>query len=83
MRQPKVEIMPSGHFVARSSDFIIYSVEAKNIDAVVKTFGPCTRLSVMTRSRLTCLCSYETGGYCWWSDFLQSSRNGSVREASP
>lgn len=34
--------MQSGHLVSRCSDFIIYSVEAKNIDAVVKTFGPCT-----------------------------------------
>lgn len=39
--QPKVEIMRSGHFVSRCSDYIIYSVEAKNIDAVVKAFGPC------------------------------------------
>jgi prephenate dehydrogenase (NADP+) len=42
LRQSKVEIMQSGHLVSRCSDFIIYSVEAKNIDAVVKTFGPCT-----------------------------------------
>ena len=41
LRQPRVEIMQSGHLVSRCSDFIIYSVEAKNIDAVVKTFGPC------------------------------------------
>jgi len=41
LRQPKVEIMQSGHLVSRCSDFIIYSVEAKNIDAVVKAFGPC------------------------------------------
>jgi prephenate dehydrogenase (NADP+) len=33
--------MQNGHFVSRCSDFIIYSVEAKNIDAVVKAFGPC------------------------------------------
>jgi prephenate dehydrogenase (NADP+) len=33
--------MQSGHFVSRCSDYIIYSVEAKNIDAVVKAFGPC------------------------------------------
>jgi prephenate dehydrogenase (NADP+) len=41
LRQPNVEIMQSGHFVSRCSDYIIYSVEAKNIDAVVKAFGPC------------------------------------------
>lgn len=43
--QPKVEIMPNGHLVSRGSDYIIYSVEAKNIDAIVKTFGPCMLLS--------------------------------------
>jgi prephenate dehydrogenase (NADP+) len=36
--------MRSGHFVSRCSDYIIYSVEAKNIDAVVKAFGPCMPL---------------------------------------
>ena len=41
LRQPKVEIMRNGHLVSRASDYIIYSVEAKNIDAVVRTFGPC------------------------------------------
>jgi prephenate dehydrogenase (NADP+) len=35
--------MPNGHLVSRSSDYIIYSVEAKNIDEVVETFGPCMR----------------------------------------
>ena len=33
--------MQTGHLVSRCSDFIIYSVEAKNIDVVVKAFGPC------------------------------------------
>lgn len=41
LSQPKVEIMRTGHLVSRVSDYIIYSVEAKNIDAVVKLFGPC------------------------------------------
>ena len=40
--QPNVEILKTGHLVSRVSDYIIYSVEAKNIDAVVKLFGPCT-----------------------------------------
>jgi hypothetical protein len=43
--QPKVEIMPNGHLVSRGSDYIIYSVEAKNIDSVVKIFGPCMPLA--------------------------------------
>ena len=52
LRQPKVEIMQNGHLVSRCSDYIIYSVEAKNIDAVVKAFGPC----MMTRSLLMDVC---------------------------
>jgi prephenate dehydrogenase (NADP+) len=45
--QPRVEIMQSGQFVSRCSDYIIYSVEAKNIDAVVRACGPCMRSSVI------------------------------------
>ena len=33
--------MRDGHAVARSSDFIIYSVEAESIDKVVAEYGPC------------------------------------------
>jgi len=47
MHQSNVEIMANGHLVSRCSDFIIYSVEAKNIDAVVKAFGPCTLLTTI------------------------------------
>lgn len=50
LSQPKVEIMRSGHFVSRCSDYIIYSVEAKNIDAVVKAFGPCMQLSAYLKA---------------------------------
>ena len=48
--QPRVEIMQSGQFVSWCSDYIIYSVEAKNIDAVVKACGPCRRSSVIPMS---------------------------------
>ena len=33
--------MRNGHAVARSSDFIIYSVEAESINKVVAEYGPC------------------------------------------
>jgi len=33
--------MQDGHLVSRESDFIIYSVEAEYLDAVVKQYGPC------------------------------------------
>ncbi|KAF1999625.1 prephenate dehydrogenase-like protein [Amniculicola lignicola CBS 123094] len=52
--QPKVEIMTNGHFVSRCSDYIIYSVEAKNIDAVVKTFGPSTKLGAIVGGQTSC-----------------------------
>jgi prephenate dehydrogenase (NADP+) len=41
--QKNIEIFPNGHFVSRSSDWIMYSVEAKNIDAVVARYGPSTK----------------------------------------
>ncbi|PSN67492.1 prephenate dehydrogenase [Corynespora cassiicola Philippines] len=52
--QPKVEIMTSGHFVSRCSDYIIYSVEAKNIDAVVKAYGPSTKLGAIVGGQTSC-----------------------------
>jgi hypothetical protein len=40
--------MKDGHAVARSSDFIIYSVEAEFIGNVVAQFGPCMSIHVYT-----------------------------------
>ncbi|KAH7401114.1 hypothetical protein DE146DRAFT_654955 [Phaeosphaeria sp. MPI-PUGE-AT-0046c] len=51
---PKVEIMQNGHLVSRCSDFIIYSVEAKNIDAVVKVFGPSTKVGAIVGGQTSC-----------------------------
>ena len=39
--RPNIYPMQDGHAVARSSDFIIYSVEAEFIDKVVAQYGPC------------------------------------------
>ncbi|ORY14770.1 prephenate dehydrogenase [Clohesyomyces aquaticus] len=46
--------MPNGHLVSRCSDYIIYSVEAKNIDTVVKTFGPSTKLGAIVGGQTSC-----------------------------
>jgi len=46
-RQKNVSILQNGHFVSRSSDWIMYSVEAKNIDAVVAAYGPSTKLGAI------------------------------------
>ncbi|KAF2244088.1 Prephenate dehydrogenase [Trematosphaeria pertusa] len=52
--RPKVEILRSGHLVSRCSDYIIYSVEAKNIDSVVKAFGPSTKLGAIVGGQTSC-----------------------------
>jgi len=36
-----ITVLKNGHHVARSSDFIMYAVEAEYIDRVVAEFGPC------------------------------------------
>lgn len=36
-----VKVLKDGHAVSRSSDFIMYSVEAEFIVDVVKEYGPC------------------------------------------
>jgi prephenate dehydrogenase (NADP+) len=36
-----VHIYSNGHLVSRQSDYILYSVEAELIDAVVAQYGPC------------------------------------------
>lgn len=41
--------MKDGHHVSRISDFIIYSVEAEYISAVVKEYGPCKFFSRVQR----------------------------------
>ena len=38
---PGISVLPNGHHVSRTSDFIIYSVEAEFIDRVVAEYGPC------------------------------------------
>ncbi|QIW95568.1 hypothetical protein AMS68_001086 [Peltaster fructicola] len=42
-----ITIMSNGHLVSRSSDWIMYSVEAKNINAVVSLYGPSTKLGAI------------------------------------
>ncbi|KAF9740379.1 hypothetical protein PMIN02_004568 [Paraphaeosphaeria minitans] len=51
---PNVEILRTGHLVSRVSDYIIYSVEAKNIDAVAKQFGPSTKLGAVVGGQTSC-----------------------------
>ncbi|KAG5640976.1 hypothetical protein DXG03_006469 [Asterophora parasitica] len=44
---PHITPMVDGHAVSRSSDFIMYSVEAEFIDRVVQQYGPSTKLNAV------------------------------------
>lgn len=43
----RITVMKDGHDVSRSSDFIIYSVEAESIGKVVKEYGPSTKYNAI------------------------------------
>ncbi|KXS99538.1 hypothetical protein AC578_4250 [Pseudocercospora eumusae] len=45
--QKNVTIFENGHLVSRSSDWIMYAVEAKNMDAVVARYGPSTKMGAI------------------------------------
>ncbi|KAF2663690.1 prephenate dehydrogenase [Microthyrium microscopicum] len=49
-----VTIYPNGHLVSRQSDYIIYSVEAENIDRVVAEYGPSTKLGAIVGGQTSC-----------------------------
>ncbi|KAK0191362.1 hypothetical protein F5146DRAFT_930180 [Armillaria mellea] len=44
---PGVTVYQDGHGVSRSSDFIMYSVEAEFVDRVVAEYGPSTKLNAI------------------------------------
>ncbi|KIY71821.1 prephenate dehydrogenase [Cylindrobasidium torrendii FP15055 ss-10] len=44
---PAVTAFPDGYGVSRTSDFIMYSVEAEFIDGVVAQYGPSTKLNAV------------------------------------
>ncbi|KAF9005257.1 prephenate dehydrogenase [Cyathus striatus] len=44
---PNIVPMPDGHAVARSSDFMMYSVEAEFIEKVVAEYGPSTKMNAV------------------------------------
>lgn len=49
-----VRIFENGYLVSRSSDYIIYSVEAEHIDGVVKEFGPSTKFGAIVGGQTSC-----------------------------
>lgn len=48
------QVLPTGHHVSRVSDYIIYSVEAENIKAIVKTYGPSTKMGSIVGGQTSC-----------------------------
>ncbi|KAI1878264.1 uncharacterized protein JN550_000446 [Neoarthrinium moseri] len=49
-----VQIFRNGHFVSRASDYIIYSVEAANIDRIVSLYGPSTKMGAIVGGQTSC-----------------------------
>lgn len=49
-----VKIVKDGHLVSRMSDYIIYSVEASNIDKVVAMYGPSTKVGACVGGQTSC-----------------------------
>ncbi|KAH8673740.1 hypothetical protein BX600DRAFT_456093 [Xylariales sp. PMI_506] len=49
-----VQILRNGHFVSRASDYIIYSVEAANIDKIVAQYGPSTKMGAIVGGQTSC-----------------------------
>ncbi|KAK7206131.1 hypothetical protein BZA70DRAFT_255881 [Myxozyma melibiosi] len=51
---PLVNIFKNGHYVSRLSDYIIYSVEAENIDKIVAAYGPSTKVGAIVGGQTSC-----------------------------
>ena len=54
LAQKKVHILRDGHLVSRSSDYILYSVEAKLINQVVATYAPSTKQGAIVGGQTSC-----------------------------
>lgn len=49
-----IEIVKNGHYVSRSSDYVIYSVEAEAIGKIVQAYGPSTKLGAIVGGQTSC-----------------------------
>ncbi|KAK6207264.1 prephenate dehydrogenase (NADP(+)) [Pestalotiopsis sp. IQ-011] len=49
-----VQIFRNGHFVSRSSDWIMYSVEAANIDKIAALYAPSTKMGAIVGGQTSC-----------------------------
>ncbi|ODV87156.1 hypothetical protein CANARDRAFT_26578 [[Candida] arabinofermentans NRRL YB-2248] len=48
------EIVRNGHLVSRKADYIIYSVEAENINKIVSIYGPSTKMGAIVGGQTSC-----------------------------
>lgn len=48
------EVLPNGHYVSRLADYIIYSVEAENIELIVAKYGPSTKYGAAVGGQTSC-----------------------------
>lgn len=51
---PEVEIYKNGFYVSRTADYIIYSVEAENIEKIVSLYGPATKVNAIVGGQTSC-----------------------------
>ncbi|KUI56971.1 putative prephenate dehydrogenase [NADP(+)] [Cytospora mali] len=49
-----IQILQNGHLVSRESDYILYSVEAAVLGAVVKQYGPSTKMNAIVGGQTSC-----------------------------
>jgi hypothetical protein len=73
---PNIYPMRDGHAVSRSSDFIIYSVEAEFIERVVAEYGPCKQTFLKDGFILIAALSYQSACDRCWSNICEISRKG-------
>lgn len=48
------KVLANGHLVSRVSDYVIYSVEAENIDKIVALYGPSTKVGSIVGGQTSC-----------------------------
>lgn len=50
----KFEVLKNGHYVSRISDYVIYSVEAENIDKIVSMYAPSSKFGAIVGGQTSC-----------------------------
>lgn len=81
---PNIIPMPDGRAVSRSSDFILYSVEAEFLEKVVKQYGPCMYPISAGCTSLTeiKICSHKNECHRRRTNVCEGTGEGSVRGIS-